>query len=184
MGLVACLSGSTESRSRGLQRLTPMRDHHDQRSRLATHAVTVAVESVRVRADDPEPAERDVTAVEIWRRRRDAHVGVGGVALAGRGGRGGWPGFRRGRGSRGRRRARSCSGWRGGRLGRQLRRCRCCHPGRSSVGSSFPLQLTRARDATKARTSRVEALTRRESRRWLLLHTRGRCRASRSARRR
>lgn len=52
-------------------------------STLATHSVVVPVEPVRVVTNDPELAMRDVCAVEVGRRRRDVHVGVGGMAALG-----------------------------------------------------------------------------------------------------
>src|SRR4029079_4998790 len=47
---------------------------------LAAASVVVAVEVVRVCADDGEVAVRDVAAVEVRWRRRDADGGVAGVA--------------------------------------------------------------------------------------------------------
>jgi len=54
-------------------------DRHDPcraESALAADPVVVAVEAVWVGADDAELLVRDVLAVEIGRRRRDADVGV------------------------------------------------------------------------------------------------------------
>ena len=68
------------------------------RSRFATDAVVVPIKAVRVSADDLESPVSDVSTVEVWRWRRDAHTGVGRVAVP-------WCCGRRGR----------CPGGRGGR---------------------------------------------------------------------
>jgi hypothetical protein len=69
---------------------------------LAADPVAVAVEAVRVRVgngvDHAEVAVGDVVAVEVWRRRRDAHVGVARMAVPRRGGGGGGAGGRGGGG--------------------------------------------------------------------------------------
>ena len=67
---------------------------------LAAHSIAVAVEPVRVGWPDREVAATDVGAVQVWRRRRDAEVGVGRMAVARRrpgGARQPAPGGRRGR---------------------------------------------------------------------------------------
>ncbi len=56
-----------------------------RRSGLAPDAVVVPVEVVRVGRKYPEVAVGDVYAIEIRRRRRDAHVRIRGIAVARRG---------------------------------------------------------------------------------------------------
>jgi hypothetical protein len=51
------------------------------RSSLASNAVVVPVEAVGIVADDGEVSERDIPAVKVRRRWRDAHRWVGGIAV-------------------------------------------------------------------------------------------------------
>jgi hypothetical protein len=83
---------------------------------LAAHSIAVAVEPVRVGWPDREVAAADVSAVQVWRRRWDAEVGIGRVTVLRRrlGGRRPWPASRGRRGPGSPRRGRRRSNGRGG----------------------------------------------------------------------